>query len=222
MNNQKPRLIIFDLDGTLLHSAPNLACGVNQVLTDMGYPEAELAHVMSHMGNGMHRLINEIFNDIMGSELSSKSLEEAYALFLSYYEKDATSVSYLYPNVIETLTELVKMNIEIACVTNKLGAYTMPIIEYFEINQYFSLVLSGDSLRKKKPDSLPLTYTCERLGINVDESFMVGDSEVDINSAKNAGMTSVYMNYGYGDNCLAAKLKPDHTLEKFSQLLELI
>lgn len=222
MNSESPKLVILDLDGTLVHSAPNLALGLNRVLEDLGYPETDLKHVMSHMGNGMHQLISNVFGDIMESQIPDKVLKDAYTSFLNYYAQDATSISVLYPNVVDTLATLAKMNIKIACVTNKLAAYTVPMVEYFEINQYFSLVLSGDSLSKKKPDSLPLTYACELLGVKIEESLMVGDSEVDVHSAINAGMRSVYMNYGYGNNCSVAKLKPDYSLEKFTQLLEVV
>ena len=220
--NNNFKLIIFDLDGTLVDTVPDLAYSLNQVLAELGHPTQKLSCIMSHMGNGMHQLIKGVLSEVEEGTFNSALVEHAYKLFLENYTKDPISKSKLYPEVSNTIEDLGRKDIKIACVTNKLGAYSKNILEHFEIHKHLSLLLSGDSLDKKKPDSMPLTYACDYLSIDKSESLMVGDSEVDVYAAKNAGMQSVYMKYGYGNNHEVAKLNPDYSLEQFQQLLDLV
>ena len=216
------KLFIFDLDGTLVNSVPDLANCINQVLQELDLPKQKSKTVMSYMGNGMRRLLQDILLEVMGGSYNDDIFEYAYKLFLKNYAKDSTSHSSLYPNVAETLAELRHKNIDLACVTNKLRAFTSPLIKHFNLNQYFSLVLAGDSLKKKKPDPYPLNYTCKHLRVRVNESVMVGDSEIDIYSANKAGMRSVYMSYGYGNNQAASTLGPDFSFGSIQRLLEIV
>lgn len=218
----KYKLVIFDLDGTLVDTVPDLAFSLNRVFAEINFPVQNLSSVTKHMGNGMHRFLQGIMNEISVSPVGDDLIEHAYLLFLNYYTDDHVSNSRLYPEVINTVKNLRERGIKIACVTNKLGTYSDNILKHFELDEYISLLLSGDSLVKKKPDPLPLIYTCDCLNIKRSKTLMVGDSEVDVHAAKNADIPSVYMEYGYGNNQAIANLKPDYSLNEFRHLLNIV
>ena len=216
------KLVIFDLDGTLVDTVPDLAFSLNQVFTEINFPVQKLSSVTKHMGNGMRRFLQGIMTEISVNPVGDDLIDHAYQLFLNYYTDDHVSNSRLYPEVINTIKNLQKKDIKIACVTNKLGAYSDNILKHFELDEYISLLLSGDSLDKKKPDPLPLIHACDCLNVERNKTLMVVDSEVDVHAAKNADIPSVYMEYGYGNNRAVANLKPDYSLDEFQHLLKIV
>lgn len=222
MSDSYVKLAIFDLDGTLINSLPDIANCINLVLSDLGYPKQREYIVQKCIGNGIHRLIIDIFSSINNHYYNDDTIDYAYNLFLYYYEKKLISKSTLYPAVKETIEELILKNIKIACVTNKNGSFTFPLLEHFNLVQYFSIILPGESLNKKKPDPYPLIHACNKLGIKKNDSIMVGDSVIDIHAANNAGIKCGYVSYGYGDNMNAIKLKPDYYFSSFHQILEVV
>lgn len=218
--NQK--LIIFDLDGTLIDTAPDLAHCMDLVMRELNLPKQGLQKVRKYIGNGVYRLVEDTLSVVLEKKPEQVFIDQAYNSFVKHYEKNLVKKSYLYPNILNSLKELKSKNINLACITNKLEAFTLPLLKHFQIYEYFDLVISGDSLDKKKPDAFPLEYASSRLGVAVANCMMVGDSENDVLAAKNAGMTSVCVSYGYTDKEAICELKPDIVLDLFSQLLDYI
>ena len=220
MKDKTDKLVIFDLDGTLINTAPDLANCINLVMHDLNLPEQSLEKVISLIGNGLHKLLEDVLAEALGKKPNKKIVEKGYNLFIKYYKNNLTNKSHVYPSVLKNLDYFKSINIKLACVTNKLESFTQPLLKHFKIHKYFDLVLSGDSLAKKKPDPMPLECACRLLNVSAKNSMMVGDSENDVLAAKSAGINSVYVTYGYTQVNEILKLNPDIILDTFLQLRE--
>ena len=216
------KLVIFDLDGTLIDTAPDLAYSMDLVMQELGLPRQGVSKVRRHIGNGVRRLVE----DVMASELQDApgkgAVDEALDAFVGHYHEHLVRQSRLYPGVRRCLQGLRSSGIKLACVTNKARAFTEPLLAHFQIDGYFDLVLSGDSLPKKKPDPFPLMHACQRFAVEVADCVMVGDSGNDILAARNAGIRSVCMSYGYSDAETVKMLKPDVVLGSCAELMDLL
>ena len=190
-------MVMIDLDGTLINTAPDLADCVNIMLQRMGRDTWPLDKVSGWIGNGVSRLVKRALTDSMGGEPDSDDYEKAYALFLEAYGENVSAKSRPYDGVVAGLEKLKNMGFRLACVTNKAEAFTLPLLADLELDGYFELVVSGDSLPRKKPDPLPLTHACDFFGITPDQGILIGDSANDVEAAIAAGMPVICVNYGY-------------------------
>lgn len=222
MGTKDKKLIIFDLDGTLVDTLPDLAHCINLVMCELDLPEQEQQKVRKYIGNGIHRLMQDILSTELSVDPDEALVTRAFNSFIRHYQQHFTSESSLYPNAAVVLKRLKSNNIKLACITNKLEAFTLPLLKHFQIDNYFDLILSGDSLKKKKPDAFPLVFACTKLGVKVTDSVMVGDSENDMMAAKSAGMTSICVSYGYTNIGDIDKLSSDYVSDSFLQLLDFI
>ncbi len=220
MSRSFANLIIFDLDGTLIDTAPDLAHCVDLVMLELDLPRQSLQKVRRYIGNGILRLVQDVLREELDNEPDKDLVNQAFNSFLKHYQKNFAQQSCLYPNVKNTLEKLKSNNVKLACITNKLEVFTLSLLGHFKILKYFDLVLSGDSLEKKKPDAFPLEHACKQLGVIAENSIMVGDSKNDVLAAKNASMKSIFVNYGYTDIDEIEKFKPDIILDSFSYLLD--
>lgn len=216
-----PDLVIFDLDGTLIDSVPDLAGAVDYSLRKMGFPEAGEARVRQWVGNGAEILIERALAfSRNGSEADHKAdLPIALAHFFAYYNEHAAEKTTLYPYVAETLARLHQAQITMAVVTNKPARFVSPILEALQISHYVDCVIGGDDLEFKKPHPLPLLHCMEKLGFNAAQTLMVGDSKNDIEAACNANVLVAAVNYGYNHGRPVAEENPDYLLSDFRQLL---
>ena len=190
-------MVIIDLDGTLINTAPDLADCVNIMLQRMGRDTWPLDKVSGWIGNGVSRLVKRALTDSMDGEPDSVDYEKGYALFLEAYGENVSAKSRPYVGVVAGLEKLKDMGFRLACVTNKAAAFTLPLLADLELDGYFELVVSGDSLPRKKPDPLPLTHACDFFGITPDQGILIGDSANDVKAAIAAGMPVICVNYGY-------------------------
>lgn len=218
-------MVMIDLDGTLINTAPDLADCVNIMLERMGRDPWPLDKVSGWIGNGVSRLVKRALTDSMDGEPDSDDYEKAYALFLEAYGENVSAKSRPYEGVVAGLEKLKNMGFRLACVTNKAEAFTLPLLADLELDGYFELVVSGDSLPRKKPDPLPLTHACEYFGITPDQGILIGDSANDVKAAIAAGMPVICVNYGYNQGVDLTTLQTQgviDSLDKLDQQLSLL
>lgn len=191
------KMVMIDLDGTLINTAPDLADSVNIMLERMGRDPWPLDKVAGWIGNGVSRLVKRALTDSMQDEPDADDYEKGYALFLEAYGENVSAKSRPYEGVVAGLDKLKAAGFRLACVTNKAAAFTLPLLADLNLDGYFELVVSGDSLPRKKPDPLPLTHACEHFGITPQQGILIGDSANDVKAAIAAGMPVICVNYGY-------------------------
>lgn len=218
-------MVMIDLDGTLINTAPDLADCVNIMLERMGRDPWPLDKVSGWIGNGVSRLVKRALTDSMDGEPDSDDYDKGYALFLEAYGENVSAKSRPYDGVVAGLEKLKDMGFRLACVTNKAESFTLPLLADLELDEYFELVVSGDSLPRKKPDPLPLTHACEYFGITPDQGILVGDSANDVKAAIAAGMPVICVNYGYNQGVDLTTLQTQgviDSLEKLDQYISLL
>ncbi|WP_432472112.1 phosphoglycolate phosphatase [Amphritea sp. HPY] len=219
---EMPGLVLFDLDGTLLDSVPDLALATDQMLQTLGRPPAGEEQVRSWVGNGAPMLVKRALSgqqEPSQAELDQTLFDQAFPLFLDFYGNCCAAKSQLYAGVREFLDQLVAESVTMGLITNKPIGFTEPLLEEFRLQQYFSIVLGGDSLEQKKPDPLPLLHAMQQLQINPEQTLMVGDSRSDIHAARAAGCPVVAVSYGYNHGEPISGYQPDLIVDN---LLELI
>lgn len=224
MRFKNREIILFDLDGTLIDSAPDLAAAVNETMAKLGRETYDEATVRAWVGNGAGVLVKRALSGSrdIDENLSETLFEEALAIFMASYRKRLCDATALYPGVRETLERLEALGLKMAVVTNKPGPFVAPILEKLEIGRFFDLTLGGEDLPRKKPDPLPLLHACERLGASAGEALMVGDSKNDILAAKAAHIPCVAVGYGYNYGEDIAVHGPDAVIERMEELVEMV
>ena len=211
-------MVMIDLDGTLINTAPDLADCVNIMLQRMGRDTWPLDKVSGWIGNGVSRLVKRALTDSMDGEPDGGEYEKGYALFLEAYGENVSAKSRPYEGVVAGLEKLKGMGFRLACVTNKAEAFTLTLLADLELDGYFELVVSGDSLPRKKPDPLPLTHACEFFGITPDQGILIGDSANDVKAAIAAGMPVICVNYGYNQGVDLTTLQTQGVIDSLDKL----
>ncbi|MEE8387791.1 MAG: phosphoglycolate phosphatase [Acidiferrobacterales bacterium] len=212
------KMVMIDLDGTLIDTAPDIAASANKMLEQLGLPIHDPALVATWIGNGVGRLVKRALIGQLEGEPDAALFEKGYPIFLDAYAKCVSRDSHPYEGVVEGLDALKQAGFSLACVTNKAEAFTMPLLEDLGLDKYFELVLSGDVLPKKKPDPLPLLHACEFFGISPDHGVLVGDSINDVQAARAAGMPVILVPYGYNRGQDVNELDPDAIIDSLTDL----
>ncbi|CAM4149089.1 phosphoglycolate phosphatase [Vibrio neonatus] len=218
------KLLAFDLDGTLLDSVPDLAIATDQAVQAMGHPSVSEAQVREWVGNGADVLVARALSRSMHIDpaLSDETKQQARQYFDRFYAECGHTQSNLYPSVAESLNKLHQAGYLLAIVTNKPYQFVPEILSQHGLSDLFIDVLGGDALEKKKPDPMPLNHLLEKHQLSTDEMIMIGDSKNDILAAKNAGVTSVALPYGYNHGEPIESSQPDYLIDDLSQLVELL
>jgi phosphoglycolate phosphatase len=211
-------LVLFDLDGTLVDSAPDLAYSVNTMLTELGLPNQKKERLREWIGNGAERLVKRALTGSWDEEPDPGLFQQAFARFSAIYRENTSKRSRLYPGVREGLHYLVKTHRRLGCITNKRGQFTEPLLKSFRIYDDFSIVVSGDTLPKKKPDPLPLLHAVETLGVALEDALMIGDSVNDVEAARAAGLRVFCVRYGYNNGDNIENARPDLVLDSLAEL----
>lgn len=227
-------LILFDLDGTLIDSVPDLARALNRMLVDFTLPKVSEILVREWVGNGAaklveraldftanKRLVNQpVMNSESVNELDGLSALQPKALdvFLMHYDACCAHKTVLYGGVLDALEQFRRQQITMAIVTNKPHRFIAPILQHLAIEHYFELCLGGDKLVNKKPHPEPLLHCINTLDFNESQVLMVGDSRNDIEAARAANIAVVAMNYGYNHGRPIELDKPDAV---FASMIEL-
>jgi phosphoglycolate phosphatase len=216
------RLIAFDLDGTLIDSAPDLVEAVNFALTKLNKPTHSQATIQQWIGNGADVLVKRaLLNNWHVGEIPD-DFEVAFELFKTYYAEHDWVHSRLYDGVLETLDTLKNADFKLACITNKTSPFTNPLMETAGLASYFDFIASGDTFAEMKPNPLPLLETAKRFNVLPENAWMIGDSINDISAGKNAGFKTIAVSYGYAGQHSMADLNADYTVDAMLNCVDLI
>ncbi|MGE9552452.1 phosphoglycolate phosphatase [Erwinia amylovora] len=213
------RGLAFDLDGTLIDSAPGLASAVDAALAALNLPAAGVERVSTWIGNGADVLIERALKWALGHQPSDDRVRDARVLLDKHYAISVESGSKLFPEVKEGLAALAATGVPMAIVTNKPTPFVEPLLTSLGIAQYFSLIIGGDDVVAKKPHPAPLFLVLGKFGLLPGELVFVGDSRNDIMASQAAGCPSVGMTYGYNYGEPIATSNPTLVLDHFNDLL---
>lgn len=233
---QAIRGVAFDLDGTLVDSAPGLAYAVDSALYALELPQAGEPRVITWIGNGADVLVQRALKWAREEKAAQRIAagkpaldamdipEEEQArmlrkLFDRYYGEVVEESSFLFPDVEQTLHALHNNGMPMALVTNKPTPFVAPLLEALGIAKFFTVIIGGDDVTNKKPHPEPLLMVLEKLGLAAPELLFVGDSRNDILAAQAAGCCSVGLTYGYNYGEAIALSKPDIIFDHFRDLL---
>jgi phosphoglycolate phosphatase len=205
------RAFLFDLDGTLIDSKLDLVNSVNFMLREMQRDVLPLATVASYIGHGAPRLVA----DALGPETAEADRKRGLEIFLAHYDEHNLDATRAYPGVVEGLEAL--QDRPMAVLTNKPKKMSVEILEALGLLKYFRAVYGGDSFEKKKPDPAGAQSILKDLGAQPPEAAMVGDSDVDIKTARNAGMLAIGVNYGFGQHDRNAQ-PADHYVDSLQEI----
>ncbi len=222
MNLHKPEMILIDVDGTLVDSVPDLAWCVDAMLQQLGRPAQGEAAVRNWVGNGVQRLVERALSSELDGMPATADFERAYPIFLDLYADNTSQRSSLYPGVSEALDRLRASGYPLGCVTNKAAQFTEPLLADLGVADYFSIIISGDTLPVKKPDPGPLLHAAEHFGVAPEAALMIGDSVSDVTAARAAGFQIVCMSYGYNHGEDIRDARPDAVIDTMAELLPLL
>jgi phosphoglycolate phosphatase len=186
-------LVIFDLDGTLVDSAADIAEALNRTLEDWQLPRVPEATVLTWIGDGVRRLVEQAFT----AARSDIDLDRVMPGFMRHYESCLLRSPRLYDGVVPALEALRARNVTLAICTNKPSAMVAPLLAHLGVQDFFARVLGGDSLPERKPSGVPLRHIAAAFGVAPTAALMVGDSITDYRAAVDAGMPVALVRYGY-------------------------
>ncbi len=205
------RALIFDLDGTLIDSKLDLIHSVNAMLRELKRPQLASETISGYIGHGAPQLVARA----LGSAATEEELKSALHFFLGYYEEHKMDNTCAYPGVAETLVQLSHMPMGV--LTNKPARISVRILNSLGLGNYFRAIYGGNSFEAKKPDPFGANQILREFGIAAREALLVGDSEVDVQTARNAGTQAAAVNYGFGLHDRAA-YPADIYLDRFADL----
>lgn len=214
-------LLIFDFDGTLIDSVPDLADATNTMLDQLGKPTYPIDTIKEWVGNGARMLVERALSGDVerDARLSIADVEAAERLFFEAYAAPKTSKTTAYPDVDNGLKQLKEAGYTLALVTNKPIRFVPKILDHLGWSPLFDMILGGDSLPVKKPDPTPLLHVCETLNFTPDHAMMIGDSINDVLAGQRAEIDTVGLSYGYNYGKDIRDSKPTYAFDNFAELL---
>jgi phosphoglycolate phosphatase len=212
------KAILFDLDGTLVDTAPDLAAATDYALGRAGRPAIGLDAVRHMVGDGARALLEKGFR-ASGSMPAPDQFEIAFKDFMHHYGRHLADTSRPFPGVVTCLAALAEQDYALAVCTNKPEALSRSLLDQLGLSNFFGAVVGGDSLTMRKPDPGHIHGTLERLGPAFDWAAMVGDSANDVNAAKAAGLPCVVVSFGY-TQIAPRDLGGDRLIDHFADLPE--
>nr|VFK31113.1 MAG: phosphoglycolate phosphatase [Candidatus Kentron sp. MB]VFK75525.1 MAG: phosphoglycolate phosphatase [Candidatus Kentron sp. MB] len=213
-----PKLTVFDLDGTLIDTVPDIAKSADEMLIHMGMRPCGEAKIRQWIGNGLERLVRRALTGKMDGEPDEALFAHAYPLFLDLYERYNGECSVIYPGVQEALDFFARQDIPMACVTNKHSRFTAGLLRRVGLYDKFGMVLSGNSLSQKKPDPMPLLHVANHFGVSSSDALLVGDSISDVKAARAAGFRIICVTYGYNHGLDIRTAEPDAAMDSLEEL----
>jgi phosphoglycolate phosphatase len=208
--------LVFDLDGTLVDTAPDLAAATNHVMAALGLAPVDALEIRPYVGHGALVMI-ERAAATHGRKLSARELHTMFELFLAHYAANIAATSRPYPGAVAALGRARTAGSRLAVCTNKIERHARRLLDALGLLDRFAAVLGRDSTDAFKPDPRHLTVAIERAGGSVDRAVMIGDSETDIRTAKAAGVPVVAVSFGYSVEPVAS-FSPDAVIDHFDDL----
>ncbi len=206
-----PAMILFDIDGTLVNSLPDLAYCIDETMKQCGLPVRGEAAVRTWVGNGIQRLVERALTNDSNGHPDQQQFEQAMPIFMAY------------DGVIAGLDYLAGCDgLKMGCVTNKATRFALPLLKDLGIYDRFETVICGDTLPEKKPHPLPLLHAAEQLGVKPEQSLMLGDSKSDVKAARAAGFQIICVSYGYNHGENIHNYQPDAVIDSMAELITLI
>ena len=188
--------LLFDLDGTLLDTAPDIAAAANRMLAEFRRDALEEQDIARLVGRGIASLVERTLE---ARAIDRGQKDKALRLFERFYSEESGRRSRPYPGVTESLARLREAHVKMGVVTNKVAAFTLPLLEHSRLRHFFGSVVSGDTLPWKKPDPRPLLHACSELGVQAQKVLYIGDSIHDVEAARSAGCAVWCVPYGYNE-----------------------
>jgi phosphoglycolate phosphatase len=216
------KAVMIDLDGTLLDTVADLASAADTLLEKLGRPLLGEAVVRTFVGKGIPHLVGRLLTATQTTAPDDALQEHALKVFLDCYEIVNGRHTTIYPGVREGLAALKKAGFPLACVTNKSGRFTRPLLEHMDLAPFFSVTVAGDTLPQRKPDPAPLMYACAQFGVKAHEMLMIGDSVNDAQAARAAGCPVFCVPYGYNEGGDVRTLDVDAIVETLFEATHLI
>lgn len=191
---------LFDLDGTLLDTAPDLAMAANALRIELGMTPLREDIVATFVGRGMENLVRRVLaGSLLEQDEPSQPVDAQLALFKRHYHAVNGDRARIFDGVLEGLTDLRAQGLTLGVLTNKPEEFTLPLLEQTGLRRLFSIVVSGDTCKHKKPHPMPVLHACDLLGVQVDEAVVIGDSVNDALAARAAGTAVLVVPYGYNE-----------------------
>jgi phosphoglycolate phosphatase len=223
---QALRLVMFDLDGTLIDTAPEIADAVNDTLAQCGLPLVSQQQVRDWIGHGTRTLLIAALASAQGRTVqeigADPDLPRIAGIFDGHYQQRCGSSSQPYPHVVDVLDSLRAHGVHLAVVTNKEGRYTDTVLRAHQFDQRFDLVISGDTLATKKPDPAGIAHCLAHCAVPAEHALFVGDSSIDAATARNAGVPVWLLPYGYNMGQAIEACGPDRVIPDMRALLALL
>lgn len=216
------KLLIFDLDGTLINSIPDLTLAINKMLESINIDPLPVEIVKPFIGNGAKTLVTRSLDYTHNNNVSEELFNKAFPKFMSAYAANPCEETFLYPDVEETLQYLKEKGYSMMICTNKPLEFVEPILEKLDIKKYFDNWIGENSLPDKKPSGEPLLHLSKEANVSIENCLMIGDSKNDILAASNAKMESVGLSYGYNYNEDISQFNPTVVLNDFIKLKTLL
>lgn len=217
-----PRMILIDVDGTLVDSVPDLAFCVDEMMKRLGREPHGEAKVRNWVGNGVDRLVQRALTDDLDGMPAEQEFLRAKPIYTELYLQNTSERSVLYPGVREAIDWLKSAGYQLGCVTNKATQFTHPLLKGLGLWDDFEIVVAGDTLPVKKPDPGPLLHAAEFFGAAPADALMLGDSVSDVKAARAAGFQIVCMSYGYNHGVDIRESDPDAVIDSMLELKGLL
>lgn len=213
--------VLFDLDGTLLDTIPDLHAAACGMLRDLGRPELDRETISHYVGRGIPNLVKRVLaGSLDAAENDQPAPPEALESFKRHYARENGRNALVYPGVLEGLQALKSKGFPLAVITNKAEAFTLPLLEMTGLAPYFDVIVSGDLLPKPKPDPMPLVWACGRLNVSPANALFVGDSVNDFLSGRAAGCHVFLLPYGYNEGRDVQELDCDAIVPTVESVVE--
>lgn len=209
-------LVVFDLDGTLVDTAPDLVASLNHTIAAHGLAPVTYEDLTHLVGHGARAMIERAFR-LRGNPLDETELPAMIDRFVEHYLAGMPGESRPYPGLTASLDRLLDAGMKLAVCTNKMESLARPLIDGLNLGGYFAAITGGDTFAVRKPDPAHLTGTVERAGGNIRQTVMVGDSLNDLKVAVNAGVPSIGVPFGYSDVPIQT-LEPTVLITHYDQL----
>ncbi len=207
---------LFDLDGTLVDTAPDISVALNAALKHKGYQPVDEQHTRHWVGHGARVLLEQALDY---QNKPYHAVETMLEIFISHYREHIADHSTPYPAVIDSLQALRASGAKLAVVTNKMESLSIAVLDALALTSYFDVLVCGDTTPEPKPAATPAVFAAAQMNVQLSEVLFVGDSQTDVDCARAAGCSVVCVQDGYNHGVAASALGADGVIQSFSELV---